>query len=158
MKITKKLLFLAVVSILSGCGGMMDQFSMARVWLQNVRFNVDDKLNNDAPVTVHVVIPYREDLLAVLLKMPASKYFQAYDQLKKDSADMLDVFSVEVVPGQRLKDLDIKPSKANGLGVLIFARYNTDGDHRMLLAEERHILLNLGPQDFTIENLDAAKK
>lgn len=154
-------LFLCLGSafMLSSCGGhgnFMTALKMAvkmeptKVWLQKVFFEVDEKLNKDSPVTVHIVIAYDTNILQTLSTLTSDQYFKKLDQLKRDAGEMIDIFAWDIVPGQTLAPQPIKPTHPNGLGCLIFARYSTPGDHRQAVGPDREITLEMGTQDFRI--------
>jgi type VI secretion system protein len=136
----------AIVSAIKVMMGM----EVAKVWLEEVKFKQEDNVNNNAPVTVDILIAYDKDTFAQLAKMPADKYFADKEQLKKDLYNHIEIFSFEVVPGQKLHDQTITPSKSTGVGCLIFAHYSTPGPHRAVAGPDRVILLELGKLDFKI--------
>lgn len=157
-------------TLLMGCFGlggceMMDaaksamNLDVAKVWLTKVHFEVAPDLNNNAAVTVHLLIIYDKKIFMELAKLNSAQYFQKLDQYKRDSAQHIDWIVFEVVPGQHLEPKPIQPSKGTGIGVLIFASYETPGDHRAPVAEEKEIILNLGKADFKVEKVkDAAEQ
>ena len=81
-----KLLFLLLLSslILVGCGSdavvsalkSVVSLQPAKVWIEKVNFSASGDVNDSSPVTVHIVIPYKPELLADLSKMDADAYFQ----------------------------------------------------------------------------------
>ncbi len=150
---------LALCSIvLVGCGAdavtsaIKSAISMqpAKVWLEKVHFKATDDVNDTSPVTVHIVVCYKPDLLADLVKMDADTYFQKADQIKTDNAGQIDVFSWDVIRGQRLNDQPITLSKVSGEGVLVFARYSSPGPHRIAVADDKEIIIQLEKLDFKV--------
>ena len=122
----------------------------AKVWLEKVNFVASDNVNDSSPITVHIVIPYKPELLADLSKMDADTYFQKADQLKLDNVGQIDVFSWDIIRGQHLNDVSITPSKVTGEGVLVFARYSSPGPHRVAVADDREITIQLDKMDFKV--------
>ena len=85
--------------------------SSARVWLEKVKFKVSADVNNNAPVTVHLLIIYDQDAFSKFSTLPADLYFKDQKQYKKDfGTGKVDFFSWEVVPGQNLNDQPVAPS------------------------------------------------
>jgi type VI secretion system protein len=125
-------------------------FKPANVWLEKVHFKAADNVNDNSPVTVHLLIPYSADLMKELLKMDADAYFKKADQIKIDNAGCLDVFSWDIIRGQRLNDVAITPSKLSGEGVVIFARYSSPGPHRATVADDREVVISLERSDFKV--------
>lgn len=140
----------------TGCsnGSLQSILSLqtAKVWLNKVSFRVADDMNDSSPVTLHILIPYKEDLLSELTKMSAEEYFKRSDQIKSDNAGNLDVFSWDLIRSQKLDDEPISPSKVSGVGIVVFARYSTPGDHRISIADDEAVLIKLDKGDFSIES------
>lgn len=152
--------FLSLLSIfLISCSGPGDMIGSAfknmgmsgsKVWLEHVSFRASDDMNDQTPVTVHIVVVYDAALLADIVKLDASSYFEKIDQMKIDNAGKIDVFPFDLIRGQRLNDQTISPSKMSGEGVVIFARYSNSGPHRAVLSDEAAIIVDLGREDFRI--------
>lgn len=120
------------------------------VWLEKVSFDVSDHVNDDSPVLVHIVIPYSEDLMKRLSKMPAQEYFAKIDQIKLDSAEKLDIFPFELVRSETRTDLPISLKDYSGVGILVFANYTTPGNHRCSIGTEESVMIHLQDNDFYI--------
>lgn len=163
MILNRTLFFISAVGcLLTACGGGPGgsnfmtsmksalSFSDSQVWLETVYFEVDENLNNDAPVTVNIVIAHNEKLLTDLMTMTASQYFEKKAQIQRDNAKNLDIYHYDIIPGQVLGAQTIRPKKSTGKGILIFARYASPGDHRQNVGPDRAITLQMGPKDFQI--------
>ncbi len=154
----KKWILLACIPLfLSGCGGdivtaIKSAVNMepTKVWLQRIYFEVDEKLNDDAPVTVDLVIIYDDNLLKELAKLTAAQYFQKKEQIRRDAGNNIDIYTYEIVPGQNLGPQNIKPSQLTGKGILVFARYAAPGDHRQAIGPDREVTLQMGVKDFQV--------
>ncbi|MBY0462051.1 MAG: hypothetical protein K2Q34_02600 [Alphaproteobacteria bacterium] len=144
--------------ILVGCGSdavvsalkSVVSLQPAKVWIEKVNFAASDDLNDNSPVTVHIVIPYKPELLADLSKMDADVYFQKIEQIKLDNAGQIDVFSWDIIRGQHLNEVLITPSKVTGEGVLVFARYSSPGPHRVAIADDKEVTIQLDKLDFKV--------
>lgn len=149
-------LFLVAVGS-TGCsnGALQSILSLqtAKVWLNKVSFRVADDVNDSSPVTLHILIPYKDDLLSDLSKMSAEEYFKRSEQIKNDNAGNLDIFSWDLIRSQKLDDEPIVPTKVSGVGILVFARYSTPGDHRISIADDEAVLIKLNKADFSIESV-----
>lgn len=153
--------FIFILFGLTGCSNdsfstsVKSIFSMqaAKVWLNKVSFRVADDVNDSSPVTLHILIPYKADLLDELSKMSAEDYFKKNEQIKLDNAGSLDVFKWDLIRSQKLDDEPIEPTKVNGEGVLVFAHYSTPGDHRISIADDEAVLIKLEKGDFSIESV-----
>ncbi|MES2607430.1 MAG: hypothetical protein V4544_01655 [Pseudomonadota bacterium] len=149
-------LSLVLVSLIGCSNGSLQSllsFQTAKVWLNKVSFRVADDVNDSSPVTLHILISYKDDLLSELSKMSAEDYFKKSEQIKNDNAGNLDVFSWDLIRSQKLDDEPITPTKVNGVGVLVFARYSTPGDHRISIADAEAVLIKLDKGDFSIESI-----
>jgi len=123
-------------------------FTTGKVWIEKVQFRVDDDMNDSAPVSVHMLVVYKQDVYDQLVGMNAEDYFKKSDQLRRDNPNMIDFFKWDIVPGQPKEEQSIVPSRADGVGVVIFARYKSPGEHRATLADERQIRIVLEKLDF----------
>lgn len=155
IKVICALLLVAVLS--TGCSNGSLQsilsFETAKVWLNKVSFRVADDVNDSSPVTLHILIPYKEDLLSDLSKMSAEEYFKRSEQIKNDNAGNLDIFAWDLIRSQKLDDEPVVPTKVSGVGIIVFARYSTPGDHRMSIADDEAVLIKLDKADFSIESM-----
>lgn len=152
---------LCLIVIFTGCtssGALGDAakslftFSDAKIWVEKVRFSATPDINNNAPVAVNIVVVYDPILLERLSLMSADKYFEQLEQFRRDiKSGTADIFSWEIVPGQNLEDQPIVPTKVSGLAALVFARYSSPGEHRVLLGEEKMIQITLQKLDFFVQ-------
>jgi type VI secretion system protein len=126
-----------------------NNFQPAKVWLEKVQFKAADNVNDTSPVTVHIVIAYKPELLKELMKMDAETYFHKLDQLKSDYTGQIDVFEWDIIRGQRL-EAPITPSQVSGEGVVVFARYSSPGDHRVAIADDHEVIIQLDKLDFKV--------
>lgn len=129
------------------------KMQMAKVWLQQVKFNASPDVNGNAPVTVDILVFYDPEAMGKVAALTADKYFKQKDQLKKDYGDQIDFFSFEIVPGQRMKDQDIELSKASGLAAIAFGHYSAPGPHRIAIGSDRIIQLDLEKNDFKVTTI-----
>lgn len=129
------------------------KLTQAKVWLQEVQFNVGKNMNNNAPVTVKVVIVHEDELYKKIGKLTAAQYFEQETSLNADHAGEFEVFTAEVVPGQRNEPLPIDPSNVNSVGIWVFARYATPGPHRQKVGTDRVVQLELLEKDFKIKTV-----
>lgn len=146
--------------LLAGCGNSADalvsavkkgmNFERSKVWIEKISFRADDNMNDQSPVTVNVVVVYDAALLAEVVKLDAQAYFQKADQLKVDNNGKMDVFSFDIMRGQRLLDQPISLSRMSGEGAVVFARYASPGPHRALLNDESAVVVELNKDDFKI--------
>ncbi|MCX7337804.1 MAG: hypothetical protein NTX76_00780 [Alphaproteobacteria bacterium] len=150
-------LLLVTPLLLGGCAdaivsAVKSVFSLqtAKVWLEKVCFKASNDVNDGSPVTVHILIIYKPDLLAELSKMDSDAYFQKATQIKTDNPEDLDLFKYDIIRGQKLDNVPITPSKVSGEGVLIFARYSSPGAHRVAVGSEKEIIIQLDKLDFKI--------
>jgi len=120
------------------------------VWLQKVYLEVDPKLNNDAPVTVHLLVIYDAQVLKDMMKNTSQQYFKKAEQIRRDLSASIDFYTWEVVPGQAVAPQVIKANRLSGQGAIVFARYQTPGDHRQSIGQDREVTVQLGRNDFTI--------
>ena len=129
------------------------KLSAAKVWLQEVQFNVAQNMNENAPVSVKIVIVHDADLDKKMGKLTASQYFEQEANLQADHAGQFEVFSAEVVPGQKNDPLPIDPSDVNAVGIWVFGRYATPGPHRQKVGTDRIVQLEMLRKDFKVKTI-----
>lgn len=147
-----KIISLVTFIILIGCDTVKNAIGIkpAKVWLEKITFRADESMNDNSPVKVHVVIPYKDDLAAKIGGMDAATYFQQAQKLKSDAGDDLDVFSVDVIPGTLETVLEITPKSSAGVIALMFARYLTPGDHRTNVSADYELKADMGKNDLKV--------
>lgn len=125
----------------------------AKVWIEKVQFSIDDTMNDNAPAAIHLIVVYKPELFDSLSKMPAEDYFSKLDQLKRDNPGMIDFFIWEAAPGQAKGEQNVVPTRVDGAGAIVFARYKTPGDHRSVLSGEKQLRIVLDKEDFHTEKI-----
>jgi type VI secretion system protein len=105
--------------------------------------------NQDSAIAVDLV--FVSDKLAAqqLSGLSAVNYFALRSQLLRDYPGGLQVRSWEIAPGQIVRNASADPN-CNRVQTLLFARYQTPGDHRQALNGRNNITVILGSQDFTL--------
>lgn len=129
------------------------QLSAAKVWLQEVQFNVGKDMNGNAPVSVKVVVVHDADLYKKMGKLTAAQYFDQETGLQADHAGQFEVFSAEIVPGQKNDPLPIDIANVNAVGIWVFGRYSSPGPHRQKIATDRIIQLEMLKLDFKVKTI-----
>lgn len=151
---------MALCFMLCNCGGGGEaltsafkkgmNFERSKVWIEKISFKADDNMNDQSPVTVHLIIAYDPAVLGELVKLDANSYFLKADQMKVDNNGKMEVFSFDILRGQRLNDQSINMSRMSGEGAVIFARYASPGPHRSVLGDESAVLVELNKDDFKV--------
>ena len=138
---------------ITGAAKSVMNLTPAQVWIEKVIFNPSPDLNENAAVSVHLIIAYDSEPLGKLNDMTSQQYFEQEDQLRKDYPEKLQFFAWELAPGQKIDDAYIDLDKVTGVGGVFFARYTSPGKHRLGLAQQRIVKLNLSKLDFTMEKI-----
>ena len=116
-----------------------------------MQVSVAPALNENAPVAVDLVVVYDAKVLDTLLKLPAGEWFVKKQQLVKDYPKGLDVQkSWEWTPGQEIPKQTIT-YHAGAKKVVLFADYQTDGEHRATVDPQQPFRLVLGERDLAVE-------
>lgn len=136
-------LFLAAT--VAGCG----LFS-ASVAVRSISFNVSAEANGNAPIPVDLVLTSAKDITTTVMGLTAAEWFSRKAQLMRDAPDTLRVESFELVPGSiiepRRVTRDPTPTDA-----MLFANYQTPGDHRERLTKQEDVSVMLGPRDMSVQ-------
>jgi type VI secretion system protein len=137
-----------VIFQISGCS-----LFAPTVALQKVVVDVEPKANSDTPLALDFVAAADPKMLERLKATPANQWFEQRQQLQRDYPQGFTVWSLEVVPGQFVTFADNPLHGGKAEGVLLFARYNTPGAHRLLLDKQSSVWLKLGAREMRL--LDA---
>lgn len=149
MKINKKSILYILVLIfplfLSNCS-----LWQKRVNLEQITINVEPGANDNAPIAIDMVAAADDVTLAMLQGMSASQWFNAKQQLQRDYPETIQVWSLELVPGSRFQTEHIPLRGAPAEGVLLFAHYQSEGEHRLRLDNPDTLNLLLMADDLTL--------
>lgn len=157
------LTFSLLLFVLTGCGGdvikasfqSLTAFQTSKVWLDKVYIQASKDVNDTAPVPLEIILFYDEDLMKRFQSMTARDYFgEQGEQLKADNVGKFEViFQKDIIRGER-SEHPIKPSSVSGVGILVFADYDTPGrPHRASIGKEEKALIELNKLDFKVKPL-----
>lgn len=128
--------------------------------LEKIKFNVDEHLNEDRPVRLHLVIFYEKTLETLFLSLSAAEYFRGYKQILKDYPNKVKVLEWQFPAEKRSTDkikVEYEATDMVPAGGMIFVSYNGPGAHRMRVPpSEEEVEITLGQDDF--ERVTAADK
>jgi len=145
--VTRALPLVASISLLLGaCGGGPTHLKVA--------IEAEPNANQNSPVAVAVIVVYEDSVRNELSKLSASQWFEQAEQRNRDNPDGtdFDILSWEVMPGQRIKELELELQGREARG-LVFADYFAEGDHRSRFNPSRRILVVLGVNDFNVVDI-----
>lgn len=130
MKTLHKTLFaMLCIGFAAGCSTPLFQPKIA---LRELAFEVAPGANDNSPFAVELVATSDDDLLKKLQALSAAQWFDAQANIKRDHPALaFDYY--ELTPGQ---DMTLRPTKFTnkpGKGLLLFANYKTQGQHRLRL-------------------------
>ncbi len=118
-------------------------FWQNRVELNAVRIDAVPNANDNTPIAVDIVAITDISLIPSIQVLSAAQWFNAKPQLLRDASGSFRVWSLEVVPGSRFisdeNPLRGMPAEA----IVLFARYRSEGKHRLRLdkMDSLHLLL-----------------
>lgn len=139
---------LALVLLALLCGGCALVFK-SPVKLRGWDLAAAPGANHDSPVRVDLVVVNAAPLAKEVAKLDAAGWFAGKGQLMLDNPRMLEVTSLEPVPGQtvpwRRMRVRGKPQAA-----FVFADYPTKGDHRVRVDPYRWISIRLAEDSMAV--------
>lgn len=141
-----KTLFLISALFVQGCGQLNPCF-----FLDTVRIKTDSNANDNSATAVDIVAVHDKTLLAELLNMTADQYFEKSTQIQNDYPDHVQIFHWEVVPSQLISSTNLSYKKNCPLDAIVFARYVTEGAHRIRIGQQRHMEINLKKDNFCLK-------
>lgn len=136
------LMLLFSLSLLSGCS-LLPWYKPQVVHTKLVFFQIAEQANRDQSFGFDIVAVHSEELLEKLLAMPAGEWFEKREQLKLDFPAELSTWEWEIVPGQRIPMFKLPRHVRKGQGLLAFARYTTEGEHRARLDPYEAVVVGL---------------
>ncbi|AGR58614.1 TPA: T6SS protein Cts2N [Salmonella bongori] len=138
-----RVIFLSLICILnSGCSLWQN-----RVGLDSVVIDTAPLANDNAPIAVDIVAIADASLVPVIQTLSASQWFNAKSQYLHDYPNGLHIWSLELVPDSHFV-ADENPLKgAQAQTLLLFARYRSEGEHRLRLDNMDSLHLRLMMDD-----------
>lgn len=112
-------------------------FSQPSIELRTLTLDVVPGANSDTPIAVDLVAIQDPDLLKLLLTIPAKQWFAQREQLRRDYLQAIQVWSLELVPGQFMEASDMPMTGSHAVGLLVYAGYNNPGTHRLRLDQQQ---------------------
>ncbi len=145
-------LLLLIALVLAACGALKMKSWFGGRFTVEVR--VAERVNQDSPVAVEILMVYNKKLLGKLAEFTAQEWFDQREQYRRDYREGkdFDAWHWEWVPGQRVPDQQLGFG-AGVRGGLVFADYSTLGNpHRAAVdPHQHHLLLELGEDGFSIK-------
>lgn len=142
----RTLLAVFFVAFAAGCGGGPTRLRVA--------VEAEPNANQNSPVAIAVLVVYEDSVMNELSKLTAAQWFEQAEQRQRDNPDGsdFDILAWEVMPGQRIKELDLELQGREARG-LVFADYYSQGDHRSRFNPSRTILVVLGVSGFNVVDI-----
>lgn len=138
-------LCLLSLGTLAACGGIFQHASTSQVTLI-----ATPTANQNSAVEVDVVAVYSDALLKTLLTVPARQWFPNKAQYALDYPQGYKAWNWQLVPGQTIPSQDIATQTDKAYGVLVFANYRTEGDHRARIGSLEKVTITLEQKGFTV--------
>lgn len=139
---------------LGGCAELQGLFGKGSAFggRQAITFRIADRLNDDYPVAVELIVLYDEDLDGELSALTARQWFDKRRQYLRDfSRQQLVTFRWEWTPGQTAPPQRFR-YRPGALALLLFASYSSPGEHRIrLTVPEGPLRVQLEEREFHVE-------
>ena len=121
-----------------------------------VQVDIAPDANENSPIAVDLVLVYDSKVLEELLKLSAGAWFAKRDQFLADYGEALHSELREWVPGQPDPTL-ILTYHPGARRLVLFADYDTQGDHRATVDPQQPFRLVLGEKGFVVEELGGGR-
>ena len=135
---------MVVALLLGGCSST----PKPQVTFGTVTLDTAPTANNDSATAVDFVVIYDSAITDDLLKLSAADWFARRDQEKADHPGGFQVFSWEVVPGQKVSG-PINQS-GPGWGAVVYANYGEPGPHRLRVEKSGPVTIGLNTDDIVL--------
>ncbi len=151
-----RLLSVLVVPTLVACGST--NYGIQRLGIRTtsrhsadlvLSIRVAQRANLNRPVRVDLVLIYDSTLLETVGAFAAAKWFEERDLTISDNFGKMDVFTWEWVPGQTVPSQAVPISERVAVA-LLFADYDSPGEHRVKLNHLRNALVEFGERGFEV--------
>lgn len=148
---------LLLAFLASGCGTIASISEslfpkVPKLEIGDIQVLTDPEVNLNSALEFEVVVVKDADVLKKLADLPAAKWFETREDIRKTFPAGFESKKWELVPGQdlRLPGSDYKDIRA--LGLMVFANYLTPGEHRARIDSFREgAIIRLLPRGFTVE-------
>ena len=152
----RRLLAVGLACSLGGCGLFQGLYGDGVLFgaARRIEFRISDKLNDDYPVAVELIVVYTKDLEKEIAALTASEWFAQRAQYLRDfSLEEMEAFRWEWVPGQSAAPQEFS-YRRGARAAVVFASYATPGDHRVRVEAPNHALrVTLDAAGFQVEAL-----
>lgn len=112
----------------------------------------DPGANLNSALEFEVVVVKDADVLKKLADLPAAKWFEGREDLRKTFPGGFESKKWELVPGQDLRLPGDAYKETRALAIMVFANYLTPGEHRARIDIYRQgAIIRLLPRGFTVE-------
>jgi hypothetical protein len=151
-------IFCALLAGLISCGGAKKvstsvpgaQGRAAKKFVMQV--NVAEDANENYPIAMDLVTITDKKIIADVGKLTSKDWFERRMQVIRDTQGKVSVASWEWVPGQHSGPISVDiPPKTRV--AYVFAKYLNNGGHRALIDVRSSVVVNLGPEDFSLQSL-----
>jgi hypothetical protein len=133
-----------------------------KVAIEEVMLEVEENMNNNAAVKVHIVIIYDPELVRELMKLSSYQYFRDIEQLVKDYPDKIKIYEWELVAKKRLipwAKLEYPDEHMEPLAGFIFAGYSGNRQYRAKIPPTfKKVKIILKKDDFSVDYEDKSNK
>jgi hypothetical protein len=118
----------------------------------SIQVNVADAANQNYPIAMDLVAVADKKVVAEIGKLSAKDWFDRRTQVLRDYQGNVSVASWEWVPGQHAGPISVEIAPKTRVAY-VFANYINAGGHRALVDVKAPVVVNLGPEDFSIQPL-----
>jgi type VI secretion system protein len=116
--------------------------------------SISERVNQNHPIEVDIVMVYDKDLLEQLSEMPAKEWFQRRFQLENENigGQKMEFSTWEWTPGQLVDPINLQFSQ-KGWSVVLFANFLAEGVHRVRIDEHDRLRIFLADEGLEVQPL-----
>ncbi|WP_439859133.1 type VI secretion protein [Pseudomonas sp. MBLB4136] len=138
-------LLLASLALLTGC-----TFFVATARIDSLTLEVAPQANNGVPLAVDFVAVRDPALLQRLSQISARQWFAEREHYRREAGQLLEVWSLELVPGQFMESSAPPLAGSKAAELLVFASYDSPGAHRLRLAMHSRVWLRFESREMRL--------
>ena len=128
--------------------------------LSEIMLIVDEDMNNNSAVKLHLVIFFEQELFNALRRTSSRDYFRTFRQIVRDNPDKMAIYEWEIVAKRRVSkwiNILYGNNYMTPVGGVIFASYNTRGEHRATIPPAyNRLIIQLRRDGFKLKRPEGA--
>jgi len=157
--LAKIMLVSQVFFICAGCisaGKLHDVYSSVKSTflpiqeLRSVTITTTGDMNESSPVALDLLLVFSDDAKKILEDLTANQWFTQKQDILNQFRKEIQISSWEMIPSQRLSNLELQKSNDNYICAIIFANYNNSFTNRRSISDVKEMTIVMKRNSFIL--------